>query len=260
MTSGLGSIWSSQITFPRSARRRSTRCSHLGGDLRRVRRARAQHELRGVVELQRRVEQVRHALLARDPADEHDRRPVGVDAVLLEHVGAGVGRVLLGVDAVVDHLHALGVDRRIAARGCPRASPCETAITRVGALERDLLAPARQRVAAAELLGLPRPQRLERVHGRHVRDAVGQLRQVAGELRVPGVAVHDLGAARRRRPSRGRSTSRAAPPGAARRRPARPTPGSRPRPRGRRPTRARSRPPAARARAPRYSTCTPAPP
>ena len=72
--------------------------------------------------------------------------------------------------------------------------PSDTAITASAPSSADLLAPARQRVAAAELLGLPRPQRLERVHGRHVRDAVDELRQVPGEVRVPGVAVHDLGA------------------------------------------------------------------
>jgi hypothetical protein len=40
-------------------------------------------------------------------ADEDDRRRPG-RAVALEHVGAGIGRVLVGVDAVVDHL-----DRRV---------------------------------------------------------------------------------------------------------------------------------------------------
>ena len=40
------------------------------------------------------VEQVVDALLAGDPADEDDRRPLRVDAVALEHVGAAVRRVL----------------------------------------------------------------------------------------------------------------------------------------------------------------------
>ena len=66
--------------------------------------------------------------------------------------------------------------------------PFETAITASAPSSDRPLAQARQRVAAAELLGLPRAQRLERVHGRHVRDAVGELGQVAAEVRVPGVA------------------------------------------------------------------------
>ena len=63
---------------------------------------------------------------------------------------------------------------------------------RVGVLEPGALAEAREAVAAAELLLLPRPQRLEAVHGRDVRDRVDQLRQVAAEVRVPGVAVDEV--------------------------------------------------------------------
>ena len=124
-------------------------------------------------------------------------------------------------------------DRR--ARMSPRM-PLRDRDHRVGVLQRRPLAEARQRVAAAELLRLPRPQRLERVHGGDVRDAVHELGQVAAEVRVPGVAVDEVGAARRRRPSSGRSTSRAARRARARRRPARPTPRGRWRRRGRRPS------------------------
>ena len=72
--------------------------------------------------------------------------------------------------------------------------PSLTAMIGVGALERGLLDPARDAVAAAELLGLPRPQRLEAVRGDDVRDAVQQLGEVAGAVRVPGVRVHEVGA------------------------------------------------------------------
>ena len=75
-----------------------------------------------------------------------------------------------------------------------RLEPSETAITASAALERHPLAEARQRVAAAQLLGLPRAQRLQRVHGRDVRDPVDQLGQMTPELGVPGVAVRELGA------------------------------------------------------------------
>ena len=65
---------------------------------------------------------------------------------------------------------------------------------RVGGFERGLLDPAGDPVAAAELLGLPRTQRLEAVRGDDVRDAVQQLREVPGAVRVPGVRVHEVGA------------------------------------------------------------------
>lgn len=64
---------------------------------------------------------------------------------------------------------------------------------RVRTLQRRLLAVTRQRVAATELLGLPRTHRLERVHGRDVRVPVEQLRQVPGELRIPRVTVGYFG-------------------------------------------------------------------
>ena len=57
------------------------------------------------VERQRRPQQVRHALLPGDPADERDVRAARVDAELVEHVGVGVGPVEVGVDAVVDDVH-----------------------------------------------------------------------------------------------------------------------------------------------------------
>ena len=48
-------------------------------------------------------------------------------------------------------------------------------------------------VAAAELLGLPRSQRLQRVCGHHVRDAVEHRGQMSGHAGVPGVRMHDAG-------------------------------------------------------------------
>ena len=76
---------------------------------------------------------------------------------------------------------------------------------RVGRLERRALGEARERIAAAELLALPRPHRLEAVHGRDVRNAVHELREVAAEVCVPGVAVHQIrpfGAGRHRQVDR----------------------------------------------------------
>src|SRR5207248_1823907 len=54
-------------------------------------------------------------------------------------------------------------------------------------------------VAAAELLRLPRTHRFEAVDGRDMGDAVAQLREVAAEVRVPGVAVGEVRAGNRLR-------------------------------------------------------------
>ena len=51
MTSSLRSIWSSQTTLPRAARSASTRSRHLGRELGRVRRTRAEDELRGGIDV-----------------------------------------------------------------------------------------------------------------------------------------------------------------------------------------------------------------
>ena len=62
----------------------------------------------------------------------------------------------------------------------------------VGGLVGRLLRPAGQAVPATELLGLPRAARLERVRRHHMRDAVQQLRYVAGKVRVPGVGMNEV--------------------------------------------------------------------
>ncbi len=57
-----------------------------------------------------RVDEVGDALLPGDPAKEHDRRRQRVDPVVGQHVGALVAGVLVGIDAVVDHVDPSGVD------------------------------------------------------------------------------------------------------------------------------------------------------
>ncbi len=128
---------------------------------------------------------------------------------------AASGRYSLGVDAVVDHRDALGVDRRIAAQQVA-AHLGGHRDDRVGALEAGALGEARDGVAAAELLRLPGPHRLEAVDGRDVRNAVRERGEVTAEVRVPGVAVDDAARGRSRRPSRGRPRAPRAPPGTAR--------------------------------------------
>ena len=90
----------------------------------------------------------------------------------------GVREELVRVDAVVDHLHLAGVDRRVnpqdvVAHGLGHRDHC------VGALDGSALHPAGQPVAGPELLGLPRAQRLEAVRGHHVGQVVKDVRQVA---------------------------------------------------------------------------------
>jgi hypothetical protein len=110
-----------------------------------------------------------------------------------QDVGAVIRRVLLSVDAVVHHDDALRINRRIG-----RAQvPCHAGghrDDRVGGFDGRALAPGGQRIAAAELLRFPGPQRLEAVGGDDVRHSVQEFGQVAGEVRVPGVAVHQVGA------------------------------------------------------------------
>ena len=75
---------------------------HLRGDLRRVGRARAEHDRGPRREVADRPDEMDDALLARDPADEQDVRHGRVDPVPLQRVGRLLGAVLVGVDPVVD--------------------------------------------------------------------------------------------------------------------------------------------------------------
>ncbi len=61
-----------------------------------------------------RAQQMGHALLPGDAADEEDVRALRVDADAGEHVGARVGPVEGGVDAVVDDADPGRVERRVA--------------------------------------------------------------------------------------------------------------------------------------------------
>ena len=113
------------------------------------------------------------ALLPRDPADEHHRRLAGVDAVVAHPVGVVDARPALGVDPVVDDVDLAGVDVGIGVEHVV-AHRCRHRDHRGRAEVRRALGERRERVAAAELLGLPRPQRLQRVGRDHVGDVVQQ--------------------------------------------------------------------------------------
>src|SRR5215218_3124103 len=84
-----------------------------------------------------------------------------------------------------------GYTRRTSSRIAP-----DTATT-ASPLEARPLAEARERVPpVAQLLALPRPFRLEAVRRRDVGDIVQQLREMAGEIGVPGVTVDEVGSRR----------------------------------------------------------------
>jgi len=155
-------------------------------------------ELGGGVELVRRGEQVVEALLRGDASDEHDGRPVRVDAEPLHDVRAGVGRVRPGVDAVRDHMQASRIQPGVPAHDVVSHRLADRDHRRRAAIG-GLLSPRRQPVAAAELLLLPGPRGLERVGGDDVGDAVEEARQVTREVGVPGVGVDDVRACDRRR-------------------------------------------------------------
>ena len=130
------------------------------------------------------------ALLAGDPADEQRVRGVRIDPVPLEGIGLGARAVLVRVDPVVDHVDPARVHLEVAEDVHP--GPLAHRDDRVGHLDGRSLHPARDVVAAPELLSLPGPEGLERV-GRHDEgDAVGELGHDAAEVRVPGVAVDDV--------------------------------------------------------------------
>jgi hypothetical protein len=93
----------------------------------------------------------------------------------------------------VDHHDPVGIDGRVRGQDVV-AHAVRHGDHGVGRLEGGALAEARQLVAAGELLPLPGPQRLEAVGGDHVGNVVHELGEVTGEVRVPRVAVDEVGA------------------------------------------------------------------
>ena len=126
----------------------------------------------------------------------------------------------LDVDAVVDHPDLGRVHLRVAAQDV-LAHALRHGDDRRRRLVGGLLHPGGEGVAAAELLGLPGPQRLQAVGAEHVRDAVQQRGQVSGHVGVPGVRMRP--GPRRRCPGRSAGPRR----GSARRRWPRPGPPAR---------------------------------
>jgi len=139
-----------------------------------------------------RAQQVRQALLAGDATDEDDGGAVGIDAQAADQLGVVDALPAVEVDPVVDDLDLRLVDRRVGAQDVA-AHPVADRDDAVGGLVGLTLDPARDAVAASELFGLPGSERFEAVCRQDVRDPVQHLGQLAGRVRVPGVAVDDVG-------------------------------------------------------------------
>ena len=166
---------------------------HLARDLRRVGAAGDDHQLMARIQLERGGEEQGQPLLPGDSAVEQGERPVCLDAEAGQRLGRRLRFVDVRVDPVVDDMQTVGVNPRIAAQHV-LAHALRDRDHRVRAFDRCLLAERRQGVAAAQLLGLPWPERLEAVDGHHMGDRPHELRQVTSEVCVPRVAVHDVDA------------------------------------------------------------------
>src|SRR2546426_6312348 len=164
---------------------------HLGRNLRRVRTAGDDDQLMPWIQLEGRGQKQRQSLLACDAAVEERERPVRIDAKTSQRLGRRLRSVDLGIDAVVDHVHPVGVNLRIAGQHVVAYAFGDRYDT-VGGFDGGPLAEHRKRVAAAELLGLPRPQRLQAVDRHDVRNGPHELGNVPAQIRVPRVAVHHV--------------------------------------------------------------------
>ena len=167
------------------------RARHLVTDLGSFEGARAQHQHGAGIESPRRGEQVRQSLLPTDASDEEHVGPVEGNAVSLECLHRGIGPVGVGVDAVVHDMHPGGVHLRVR-RQDVAAHALAHGDDRLGMGVRRCLHPGTHAVAAAELLDLPGPERLERVRRDDVRDIVEQPADVPGEIGVPRVRVEEI--------------------------------------------------------------------
>ncbi len=170
----------------------------LGRNLGGVRSAGAQHELDVIGQELGGTQEVRQALLTGDATDEHNRATRRVDTVLGENAGAQfLARLTLGgvplvqVDAVVDDVHALGINTGVAAQNIVTHA-VRDGHNRACCLIGGLLHVGGQAVATAELLSLPRTQRLKRVRRDHVRDIAKKRRNVPSKVCVPGVGVDQV--------------------------------------------------------------------
>ena len=171
--------------------RRLHELGHLRGDLRRVGRPGAEHNLDAGVQVADRAHEMKNPLLARDPPDEEHDRNLRVDAEPPESRRSTTRAILVGVDPVVDDADALRwhpVQRLYVL--LHRLGDSDDA---VGVLVCRSLDPGRCMVGGTELLHLPRAVRLERVRGEHQPRAGERPREATSEVGIPSVAVDDVG-------------------------------------------------------------------
>ena len=77
---------------------------HLFRNLRRVRRARTQHNLESWGHLLNRTHQVDDAFLPRDTPHEEDIRHIRIDPMMPQHIGLIHLHIFIQVDSVVNHM------------------------------------------------------------------------------------------------------------------------------------------------------------
>src|SRR6266702_8998685 len=164
---------------------------HLSCDFRRIRNAGRDHDLMARIELQRRGQKQWQPFLPGDPAVEEGVRPAGVDAKASEGLRRLLRPVDLGIDSVVNDMNTLWFDCRIAIENI-LANPSRDRDHRVSAFHPGSLAEHLQGITAAELLSLPRSQRLEAVDRLDVWDRPHEFGQMTAEVRVPGMAVNEI--------------------------------------------------------------------
>ncbi len=171
----------------------------LGGDLGGVGRAGTQDELDIGIEVVRRGDQVPDALLPGDAAHEHDDRAVRIETDSGDDgLVARLGRTRMpdgGVDPVAHHVDPSRIDEGVGVEHV-EAHPVADRDDRVGVPDGVAFGPGGDAVTAAELLGLPRPSRLEGVRGEDVRDIVEFGGEMTGQPGVPGVRVHHVDSGR----------------------------------------------------------------
>ena len=168
----------------------------LFGDFRGVRSTGAQHHLNVLGNQVQCLEQVWQALLAGDTAHEQQGGLRTVDVVTLEHLPTRIvwcrGSEVGHGDAVVHHNHLVRIEVRVSSQNI-LAHATGNGDHTIGVLVSILLSPGAQIVAAAELLTLPRAERLQRVRGNNQWSAVQHLGHVARQAGIPGVRVDDVG-------------------------------------------------------------------
>src|SRR5207253_472796 len=84
--------------------------AHFLGDLRRVRRTRAEHDREIGIHEWNRAHQVNNSLLSRDPAYEKQIRLIRIDAVAQECLDRINLPIFIEIDSVVNHMDALWID------------------------------------------------------------------------------------------------------------------------------------------------------